>query len=119
MGIACFPKTYMKIQKIESNIFIAIKVISTIVIISAIALEIGNIYANLTDLKIPSSLNPIFWVERFALSAHFIEAIIAALYSPSKGKSSLQYSIYTFLVGTVGLWELFDSDIKTFIKKTK
>ena len=96
------------IQQIELKIFLPIKVISTILIISALIWEIGNIYATFTGLKIPSSLNPIFWIERFALSAHLIEAIIAAFYASSKGKSSIRYAIYTFFVGTVSLWELFE-----------
>ncbi|MBR8835326.1 MAG: hypothetical protein DSM106950_15190 [Stigonema ocellatum SAG 48.90 = DSM 106950] len=106
------------IQQIKSIFFPSIKVISTIVIISALIWEIGNIYATFTDLKIPSSLNPIFGIERFALSAHLIEAIIAAFYASSKGKSSIRYATYTFFVGTVSLWELFDSELKTFVKKS-
>jgi hypothetical protein len=45
-----------------------------------------------------------------ALSAHFLESIIAAYYAPSKDKIAFQYAVYTFFVGTVGLIELFDHD---------
>jgi hypothetical protein len=87
-----------------------IKVISTVLITSAIGWELGNIYALLHNLKLPSSLNPIFLIERFALTTHFIEAAIAAFYAPAKNKLPIKYGIYTFFVGTVGLLELFDEE---------
>ncbi len=103
----------MTIEQISTKIFPIIKVISTVLIISAIVWEVGNIYVILTGYKIPKSFNPIFWIERFALSTHLIEAMIAAFYAPAKNKARIQYGIYTFFVGTIGLWELFD------IKKIK
>jgi hypothetical protein len=39
---------------------------------------------------------------------HFVEAIIAAVYAPSRQKTPIVYATYTFFVGTVGLLELFD-----------
>jgi len=85
-----------------------IKVISTVLIVSATGWELGNIYATLTNQKIPSNLNFIFWVGRFALVVHLIEGIAAALYASSKRKAPIQYGIYIFFVGTVGLLELFE-----------
>jgi hypothetical protein len=84
-----------------------IKVISTIFISGAIGWELGNIYAAMNDITIPSSLNFIFWIERFAMTAHLIEAVIAAVYASGKGKAPFKYAIYTFFVGTVALIELF------------
>ncbi|MFB2920886.1 hypothetical protein [Aerosakkonema funiforme] len=98
----------MKLQFFNKKISDAIKVISTVLIIGAIALEIWHIYAILTNIEIPTSLNPIFLLERFAVVAHLIEGVIAAFYAPSKNKMPLEYGIYTFFVGTVGLLELFD-----------
>jgi hypothetical protein len=43
------------------------------------------------------------------LSAHFIEAIIAAFYAPAKNQKPIQYGIYTFFVGTIGLLEFFEN----------
>lgn len=98
----------MLLKRIDSKFITAIKVISTVLISCAIGWELYNIYATLTDQAIPNSLNPVFWVERFALIAHFIEGVIAAFYAPSKGKIPVSYCIYTFFVGTVGLFELFE-----------
>ncbi|MGB7442995.1 MAG: hypothetical protein WA919_18170 [Coleofasciculaceae cyanobacterium] len=98
----------MLLKRIDKKFVTAIKVISTVLISCAIGWELYNIYATLTDQAIPNSLNPVFWVERFALIAHLIEAIIATFYAPSKGKTLVQYGIYTFFVGTVGLFELFE-----------
>jgi hypothetical protein len=85
----------------------SIKVTSTILIASAIGLELGNIYP-VFDNKISTQLQPIFWLERFALISHLIEAAIAASYASSRNKTPISYAIYTFFVGTVALLELFD-----------
>ncbi len=78
--------------------------------ITAIGLELWNIYAVINKLEIPSIINPIFWIGRVAVTAHFIEAIIAAFKAGSKEKIWYKYSVYTFFVGTIGLMELFDQD---------
>jgi hypothetical protein len=98
----------MSLSQIKNKFFNVIKVLSIVLIISGIGWEIGNIYAALTNQKIPSSLNFIFWIERFALITHFIEGIIAAWCAPFKGKTPIKYGIYTFFVGTIGLLELFE-----------
>lgn len=77
-------------------------------ITSAIGLESWNSYAVITNSHLPSSLNPIFWIERFAMTSHLIESIIAAFYAPSRKKMPIKYATYTFFVGTIGLLELFD-----------
>jgi hypothetical protein len=100
----------MNLKFINRKIFHIVKVISTLLITSAIGLESWNIYAVLTNNNLPSSLNPIFWIERFAITSHFIESIIAAFYAPSKNKRPIQYATYTFFVGTIGLLELFDQE---------
>ena len=93
-----------------------IKIISTIFISGAIAWELGNIYAVMNNISIPSSLNFIFWIERFAMTAHLIEAVIAAFYAPKKQKTPIKYAIYTFFVGTIALIELFAKE-ESSIKK--
>ncbi|GAX36315.1 hypothetical protein [Nodularia sp. NIES-3585] len=93
-----------------------IKVISTIFISGAIGWELWNIYAVINKISIPSSLNFIFWIERFAITAHLIEAVIAAFYAPTKQKTPIKYAIYTFFVGTVALIELFAKE-ESSIKK--
>ncbi|MFH7026676.1 MAG: hypothetical protein ACHBN1_14995 [Heteroscytonema crispum UTEX LB 1556] len=95
------------IKKIFSTL---VKVISIIIVASAIGLELCNVYAVLTNSKLPSSLNPIFWIGRFVIAVHLIEAVIAAFYAPSRKKMPIKYGTYTFFVGTVGLLELFDKD---------
>ena len=68
--------------------------------IGAILLELLNIYAVLNQLQI----------ERVAVGAHLIEAIIAAFNAGSKDKIWYKYGVYTFFVGTIGLMELFDRE---------
>lgn len=102
----------MNFKDIKQTIYPIIKVISTVLITSAIGLELWNIYAVINNIQVPSSLNPIFWIERFAVSCHLVEAVIAAFYAPSKSKMPIQYATYTFFVGTVGLLELFNKENK-------
>ena len=98
----------MDFKFIKRNLFTFVKIISTVLITSAIGLESWNIYAVITNSHLPSSLNLIFWIERFAMTIHFIESIIAAFYAPSRKKMPIKYATYTFFVGTIGLLELFD-----------
>jgi hypothetical protein len=93
----------------KKNLF-AIKIISTVLMTGAIGLELWNIYAVTHQLQIPNSIKPIFWVERVAVGAHLIEAIIAAFNAGSKNKIWYKYSVYTFFVGTIGLMELFNEE---------
>lgn len=92
--------------------FPMIKVVSTTLMMGAIGLEIANIYASLTNRTIPSSLAPVFGIERLAVAIHLVEAIVAAYHAPSRKKIPIKYGIYTFFVGTVGLLELFDEEDK-------
>jgi hypothetical protein len=100
----------MNFKYIKQKIYPIIKVISIVLIASAIALELGNIYLVVNNIRVPSTLNPIFWIERFAVSCHLVEAAIAGFYASSKNKMPIPYAIYTFFVGTIGLLELFDQE---------
>jgi len=98
----------MIFKYIDKNVIVFVKLLSIIFIANAIGLELCNIYAALTDTIMLNIPMPIFWLGRFAMTAHLVEAIIAAFYAPSRNKIIIQYSIYTFFVGTVGLLELFE-----------
>jgi hypothetical protein len=94
----------------KRQFFKIIKAISIVLITSAIGLEGWNAYALITNTKIPSSLHPIFGIERVAIAIHLIEGVIAAYNAPSRKKTPIKYGTYTFFVGTVGLLELFDKE---------
>ncbi len=102
----------MKTKKLEilAKLFPIIKVISIALITSAIGLEVWDIQAFITNNHLPNILNPALLIGRFALSAHFIEGIIAVYYTSSKNQMPIRYGIYTFFVGTIGLLELFAKD---------
>jgi hypothetical protein len=102
----------------KKKIYHLVKVISIILISSVIAGELGNIYAGITnELKLIIPV-PVVWLGRFALIAHLIEGMIASFYAPAKGKPAIQYGIYTFFTGTVGLLELFEGSDEDLIQKT-
>ncbi len=101
-----------------------IKSVSTVLITSAIALEtwfyfpelieklgISFFNTSMSTFLEPIFLNLILWVGSFAITVHFIEAVVAVFYASSRNKNPIKYGIYTFFVGTVGLLELFDRDI--------
>ena len=101
----------MNMKNIKTFLFPIIKIIASILIPSAIGLEIWNIQLTINhqQLPIPDILNPVLIFTHLALLAHFIEAIIASIYAPRKNQSAIKYGIYTFFVGTVGLVELWDN----------
>ena len=92
----------------KRRFYTLIKIISVILITSAIGLELWNAYALLTNTNIPSSIQPFFWIERLAITIHLVEGVIAAYKAPSRNEMPIKYGTYTFFVGTVGLLELFE-----------
>lgn len=107
----------MNLKTIKLKTFGLIKIVSTVLITGAIGLEAWNRYATLTNFAVPNQLYPVFWIGRFALAAHAIEGIIAILYAGSKEKMPIRYGIYTFFVGTVGLIELFETEVNKELNK--
>lgn len=97
----------MDLKDNKPKIFPLVKIMSSILIISAIGLELWNIYVVINNSHIPSILNPVFGIERLAIAIHLVEGVIAAYYAGSIKESPIQYGAYTFFVGTIGLVELF------------
>ena len=92
----------------KKQLFYLIKITSTILITCALILEIWYIYLQLSDESLPSNLYYILWLASIALISHFIEGVIAAFKANSCDQNPITYGIYTFFVGFVGLWELFN-----------
>jgi len=88
-------------------VFQFIKVISTILLTSALGLELCNFLTGFFNTANLHWLNWVVIIERLAIIIHGAEALIASCYASSKNQHPLQYGIYTFFVGTVGLVELF------------
>ena len=92
----------------QKKLVALVKIVSTVLITSAIGLELWNIYALLNHVVLPNSLNLVFGFGRFAMAIHVIEGGIVAAYAPSRQKPPIQAGVYTFFVGTVGLVEMFE-----------
>ena len=90
----------------RQKLFDLIKIASTTLITCALGLEIWYVSLKLTDSSLPNKLYPVLWLGSLALVAHFIEGAIAAWQAKAQNKRPLNYGIYTFFVGFVGLWEL-------------
>ncbi|MTJ46802.1 hypothetical protein [Dolichospermum sp. UHCC 0259] len=100
----------MNLKDIKEKLFPIFKIISIALITSAIGLELWNIQTSITNSQLPSILTPPLIIAHIALSAHFLEALIAAYYAPERNQISIKYAAYTFFVGIFGLLELFNND---------
>ncbi|NEO68833.1 hypothetical protein [Moorena sp. SIO3H5] len=92
----------------KKQLFDLIKITSTILITCALGLEIWYTYLQLTHGSLPSNLYYALWLGSFILISHLIEGVIAGFKADSCDKNPITYGIYTFFVGFVGLWELFN-----------
>ncbi|MDB9536445.1 hypothetical protein PN451_11515 [Dolichospermum planctonicum CS-1226] len=103
-----FPKS-MTLNYTQQKLFPIIKIISTALITGAMGLELWNMQTSITNNQLPSILTPALIIAHIALSAHFMEALIAAYYAPTRNQTAIKSAIYTFFVGTVGLLELWEN----------
>lgn len=85
-----------------------IKIVSPIVMIGAIFLEIEMIYFRLNHRQISNFVTFLMIIGGVAIIIHIAEGIIAAFLANKKGFNPLKYGIYTFFVGTVGLFEILE-----------
>ena len=107
----------MNFQDIKQKLFPIFKIISITLITSAISLELWNIQTSITNSQLPSFLTPALIITHVVLLAHFLEALIAAYYTPTRNQTSIKYAAYTFFVGIFGLLELFDNDQEQGLKE--
>ena len=105
--IICDRISDYKVDKLQQKLIKSIKIISSILITSALGLDIWYLYSRIIEQMIPSILYPVLWVANIALIIHLIAGIIAAFKANTFEKNFFTYGIYTFFVGFVGLWELY------------
>jgi len=99
----------MNLKDIKIKLFPIFKIISITLITSAISLELWNIQTSTTNSQLPSVLTPALIITHVVLLAHFIEALIAAYYAPTRNRIAIKYAAYTFFVGIFGLLELWEN----------
>ena len=95
----------MNIKAIDTKYLMAIKVLSTVLIAGAIALELWTVYTRTQQQEIPHFLTPVLYLVTFALVSHFIEGIIGAFVAFRQQKNAIAAGVYIFFTGTVGLLE--------------
>ncbi|MDJ1168432.1 hypothetical protein PMG71_03215 [Roseofilum sp. BLCC_M154] len=96
----------MKSPSLPERAIGGIKTVSTLLMSGAIALESYNLIDPFISPSLPIGVTGLIILERIAVSIHLLEAIAAAYLAPSRQQHPLKTCIYTFFVGTVGLWEL-------------
>ncbi|MEA5470752.1 hypothetical protein [Spirulina sp. 06S082] len=94
----------MNLKAIDTKFLMAIKVLSTLLIAGAIALELWTLYQQ----EIPHFLTPILYFVTFALVSHFIEGMIGAFVAFRQQKNAIAAGVYIFFTGTVGLLEVLE-----------
>ncbi|OJJ24706.1 hypothetical protein BI308_15535 [Roseofilum reptotaenium AO1-A] len=91
---------------LSSTAIQVIKIGATLLMSGAIALESYNLIHPFINASVPSLLFGLIIVARVAVIVHVLEAIAAAYLAHSHQQNPLKTAIYTFFVGTIGLWEL-------------
>lgn len=94
--------------------FFPVKIVAAIFTTLGLFLELWNIYHIVYHTQIYPTVTKLIWLAHFVITAHFLEAVIAAFLisskTPSEDRKPFRYGIYTFFVGTVGLLELNNND---------
>ncbi|MGK7923666.1 MAG: hypothetical protein AB4290_00180 [Spirulina sp.] len=98
----------MNLKAIDRKYLIFIKVLSTILITGAIALQIWMFYFRSQSQELPHFLMPILWLTGFVLLSHLIEGIIGGFVAFRRQKNAIASGVYIFFTGTVGLLEVLD-----------
>ncbi len=91
----------------KDGLLLIIKGISILLISGVLGLELWNLRAAIAQIPIFVLPDLVVWGGRFALVAHGIEGVVAAIYASRQQKAPMPYALYTFFVGTIGLVELF------------
>lgn len=89
-----------------------IKLLSPLVIVTALILDGNFIYSRVYHLEINKLLTALTIIGTVAVVIHLIEAIMAFFLAKNQQDNPLFYSIYTFLIGTIGLYELIEKQNK-------
>lgn len=97
----------MGVFPMKNGLLLVIKGISILLISGVLGLELWNLRAAIAQTPIFVLPDLVVWGGRFALVAHGIEGVVAAIYASRQQKAPIPYALYTFFVGTVGLVELF------------
>ncbi len=87
----------------------AIKILSPILMLGMIGLESWHLYTVFSSLAFPTVLLPVLQWGRLPVIAHLVEAVIAIAVAVRRDKAPIAAGVYTFLVGTVGLLEILES----------
>ena len=89
----------------------SVKFISPIVMLGAIFFDANFIYLSVNNQDMPKFFMALFILGTLAIIVHGIEGIVAVFMAKNKeDKNPILYGIYTFLTGTIALYELLESE---------
>lgn len=90
-----------------------IKLLSPILMLGFLVLDSDFIYLYFNHREIPSLVKILTIMGTLILIIHLMEAIIAGFLAKDKEENPLNYGIYTFFIGTIGLFELLEKENKS------
>lgn len=89
----------------------SVKFISPLVMLGAIFFDGNFIYLSLNHQDISKLFTVLFILGTLIIVIHAIEGIVAGYLAKDKeDKNPILYGIYTFLTGTIALYELLESE---------
>lgn len=98
----------MNLNAIDRKFLIFIKVLSTVLITGAIALDSWIVARDFPFPELPHFFLLLFWFTVFALGSHLIEGIIGAIVAFRRKENAIAAGVYIFFTGTVGLLEVLE-----------
>ncbi|MEM9538734.1 MAG: hypothetical protein AAGA60_04395 [Cyanobacteria bacterium P01_E01_bin.42] len=98
----------MNLKAIDNKVLIFIKVLSTVLVTGAIALDSWIVTHSLPVSELPHLFRLLFWFTIFALGSHLLEGIIGAVVAFRREKNAIAAGFYIFFTGTVGLLEVLE-----------
>ncbi|MEL7085860.1 MAG: hypothetical protein AAF268_07105 [Cyanobacteria bacterium P01_A01_bin.3] len=90
--------------------WLAIKLISSVLIAMAAVLLMWKLYATANHTQLPAKLDVWVWVGAGAMAIHAVEGAIAARIASSRDENPLKVGVYTFFTGMAGLAELYNQE---------
>ncbi|MBP0020770.1 MAG: hypothetical protein J7647_24835 [Cyanobacteria bacterium SBLK] len=103
----------MNLDAIDRKVLIFIKVLSTVLIAGAIALDSWIVARAFPFSELPHFFFLLFWFTVFALGSHLIEGIIGTVVAFRRKENAIAAGIYIFFTGTVGLLEVLKLDVSS------
>ena len=93
-----------------------VKYISPVVMLAAVFFDANFMYLSSNEITMPKYFTGLFILGTLLIVVHTIEGVFAGILVKKQqaqtktDKNPVLYGIYTFLIGTVGIYELYETE---------